>query len=68
MSLDCSSICHIESRIGCVSMKEIFKSCMEDTETILENCPITIPTLHPPLVGFRGNPVHHHILVAVPCS
>ena len=41
-----SSICYVGSRIGWVmSMREIFKSWM-DVEIIMENCPITIPTVH----------------------
>ena len=46
MSLDYnSSICYIGSRIGWVSMKEVSKS-WTDVEIIMENCPITIPTVH----------------------
>ena len=47
MNLEYSSICYIGSsitRIEWVSMKGIFKLCM-DLEMKIENCPITIPTV-----------------------
>ena len=45
MSLDYISICYIGSRIGRVSVKEIFKSGMGVEMIIMGNCPITIPPM-----------------------
>ena len=47
ISLDCSSICYIVSRIGWVSMKEIYKLYVYIyVDVILESCPITIPLVY----------------------
>ena len=50
-SLDYSSNCYIwaNNRIGWVSMKEIFNIILKswmNVEMIMENCPITILTIH----------------------